>query len=473
MRWLAGALLLIAVLSGCATAPEERASERVEVPEEQPPAIDPVEEAYESISLAVALGNPAEAIAAYEAAELGNPDAPETRVLLANLYLAAGDVASAEEELDRVLHDDPENVAALFSTALIAGARGDEDRREEILDRILVIDPRHAAAQAAYGEIQLQKRRYGAAEEAFAASLAQEEDNLVALIGLGNVKLRIPEPEPEVAEAYLSQAIAVEPEFPFSYVDRSRALVMQHRLDEAEVDLDRAVELDEGYVWHRYDRGNVRLERNDMDGAIEDFSWVIEHDPEIFLTWVYRARAYDFLGEREAAAADYREALRRRPDYDRAYAPLAVLLFEIGEYDEAAHYFDLAWGVSDPTTPADPAYALLSSLSLKYAGRERESRDYIETAASSFPRPGIYWEIARYYTTPSYEARVIQAIDDEEERFLRMRARFFLAAYMELLGRTRSAINLYREVIDENLPGFVATRLSELRYAVLTDEEQE
>lgn len=473
MRGVLGALLLLLVLLGCATTPQEPAPERVEIPEEEAPPVSPVEEAYESISLAVTLGNPMDAIAAYEAAELEDPDAPETQVLLANLYLAAGDVSSAEEVLWRVLESNPNNVEALFSTALIAGARGDEDGREELLQEILALDPEHAAAQAAYGEIQLRKRRYDAAEEAFAASLAQEEDNLVALVGLGNVKLRLPEPQPEQAEALLTRAIEVAPEFSFAYVDRSRARAMQYRLEEAETDLDRAIELDDEYLWHRYDRGNIRLERRDMTGAIEDFSWVIERDPEIFLTYVYRARAYDALEERQAAARDYREALRQRPDYEPAYGPLAVLLFELGEYDDAARYFDLTWGISDPAMPADPAYALLSSLSLKHAGREAESREYIEDQSASFPRPSIYWEIARYYITPSYEGRVIQEVADEEERVLQVRGKFFLAAQMELLGRTRSAVNLYREVVDEDLRGFVVTRLAEYRYGVLTEESQE
>lgn len=473
MRWLAVTVVVSVVLFGCTTAPEEQIPERVEAPEEQAPAIDPLEEAYESISLAVTLGNPEDAIAAYEAAELEDPGAPETRVLLANLYLAAGDTASAEDVLARVLDEDPENVDALFSTALIAGARGDEDRRESILEQILELDPTHTGAQAAYGEIQLENRHYQAAREAFTASLEQEEDNLVALVGIGNVLLRLPEPEPEEAEAYLTQAIDIAPEYPFSYVDRSRALAMQHRLDEAESDLDRAIDLDGEYIWHRYDRGNMRLEQRDMEGAIEDFTWVIERDPDIFLNYVYRARAYDFEQNREAAAADYRHALQLRPDYEPAYGPLAVLLFELGEFDDAAQYFDQAWGVSDPAMPADPAYALLSSLSLKHAGRETESREYIEDAAASFPRPSIYWELARYYISPSYEGRIIQEITNEEERILQIRGKFFLAAHMELLGRTRSAVNLYREVVDENLYGYVVARLAEWRYALLTEETQE
>jgi len=464
---------VLLVLFGCATTTEEPVPERVEIPEEEAPPVSPVEEAYESISLAVTLGNPMDAIAAYEAAELEDPDSPDTQVLLANLYLAAGEVASAEEVLRRVLETDPENLEARFSMALILGARGDEDGREELLLEILEIDPEHAAAQAAYGEIQLQNRRFEAAEEAFAASLAQEEDNLVALVGLGNVKLRLSEPEPEQAEVLLTRAIEIAPEFPFSYVDRSRARAMQYRLEEAETDLDRAIELDDEYLWHRYDRGNVRLERRDMVGAVEDYTWVIEHDPDIFLTYVYRARAYDSMGDREAAAADYREALRQRPDYEPAYGPLAVLLFELGEYDDAARYFDQTWNITDPAVPADPAYALLSSLSLKHAGREAESREYIEDQAASFPRPSIYWEIARYYITPSYEGRVIQEVNTEEERALQVRGKFFLAARMELLGRTRSAVNLYRDVVDEDLRGLVVTRLAAHRYGILTEEPQE
>ena len=457
-------LIIVAtlLLAACGTTPDPTPDpirpDREEPLEPPEPLFDPTEEAYESISLALAMGDPERAINAFEDAQLADPDSPETQVLLANLYLTAGALDDAARILENVLQDYPDNEQALFALALLTGHRGDRAQAQDLLERLVEVNPEQAQAQAALGELRLRNRRYGPAENAFAASLAQEPDNLVALVGMGNLKLRTD--EPAAAERFLDRAVETAPDFPFAYADRSRARALQRKFGEAEADLQRAIELDEEFLWHYYDRGKVRLERNNPAGAVEDFNRVIAKDPSIFLTYVYRARAFDLLQEREQAVADYRTALELRPDYHPGMAPLAVLLLELGRYGEAADRFAAAFREQNPNDPPDRGLALLSALSRKLAGEEAEARRYLERNAREFSGSGLYADMARYYISPGSDAYIYRQVSRESDKQLRIRMSFFLAGQYEVLGRNSSARALYREVLDENLRGLVETRLA-------------
>lgn len=467
-------LATVFLLYGCSSFQDsvpERGAEEPEAPAEETPALDLTEDAYDRISLAVSLGNPEEAIAAYEEAQLNDPDAPETQVLLANLYLAAGDTAGAQSILDDILDSDPDNGDALFAAALIAGSNGDSDVERDLLERAVEADPGQSDARAALGEIHLENRRYDAAEREFTASLADDPDNIVALVGMGNVKLRTE--EPEAADEVLSRVIEIAPDYSFAYADRSRARAMQYELNAAEEDLSTAVDLDPEYPWHRYDRGLVRLERNNFSGAAEDFSAFITEEPEVFLGYVHRARARVGLRDRGAAIDDFETALELRPDYLPGYRPYAMLLFEDERFSEAGDYFRRAWEDVHPNDPRDHGMAMLAALSWKFADQPERAQRFLEGAATDLPQDTLYYEMARYFLRTAsarrgLDARILGEIEDEPERALRIRMKFYLAGQYEVDDRRSSAVALYREVKEAELGGLPEQRLAEARYDALT-----
>ena len=470
MRRLVSGLIPAILFAGCASVnqpvPEP---ERPVPPVEQPPAepiIDPKEEAYQAISLAVNLGDPQAAISAYEQSALADPDDPGTSVLLANLYLSAGDIAGALAILDEVLAVAPDNTDALYAKALAMSVTGDTAGQRALLTRVVEIDPAHSDAYAALGELSLRDKSYQAAARSFEASLKADPENFVALIGLGNVRLRTD--EPEAAREVLDRVIEIEPEYSFAYADRSRAYILEHNFVKAEEDLAVAIELEPDYFWNRYDRGRVRSERQNYTGAIEDFTFVIDREPELFMTWVYRARAWDSLGEKARAIADYEHARELERGYDGTTIPLAALYFETERYSDAYTLFQSAYESSEePGHPKDDALALMASLCLKYSGDEAGGRRYIERAAGSFIRPGLAWEVARYFVNPGYSAYVLQLVMDEDERYLRTRMKFYLAAHFQLEGNRNSAQALFLDIEEEGLTGIVETRLARHLYGQL------
>ena len=77
--------------------------------------------------------------------------------------------------------------------------------------------------------------------------------------------------------------------------------------------LHQAIEVDPEYAWAWVNRGGVRRERGDLDGAIADHTKAIELDPGNAAAWNHRGYARRAKGDVAGAAADYAAALRVAP----------------------------------------------------------------------------------------------------------------------------------------------------------------
>ena len=62
-----------------------------------------------------------------------------------------------------------------------------------------------------------------------------------------------------------------------------------------------------------FERGKLRVQRGDYDGALADFDRVIKDKPELAEAWEWRGLARDGKGETELARADLEEAFKRDP----------------------------------------------------------------------------------------------------------------------------------------------------------------
>ena len=472
---LTAVALAVVLLAGCALLrpppgpdPEPGVAIVPDPPEppEPPEPVLTVPEAYESISLSVQAGDPVAAIAAYEEAELEDPDDPMTRVLLANLFLIAGETDHAADILASVLDADPQNTEAMYLLSLIRGTAGDTAGQRALLDRVLEIDPDHTRAQAALGELLLQGRSYRAAAETFERVIRDDPDNLVARVGLGNVYLR--QRRYPDAEEQLTAAIAIDPDNSFAYSDRARARALQYFLDGADSDLTAAIRLEPDHYWHYIDRGRVRMENRRFAGAAEDFTVALALNDELFLGYALRAGAYDALEMFDEALADYREALSRRSDYAPAFVPYGVLLYMIGEYESAADYLRRAFR----REPRRYDLALLSALSLKSAGHDRDAAGLLNGIINDVPRDSLYYEMMRYYVQPANESLVMSRIRESTDRTLRARMYFYLGAQLELLGRVQTAQASFLEAEERLQPGFLEQRLAAWRLRAYRSMEE-
>jgi len=124
----------------------------------------------------------------------------------------------------------------------------------------------------------------------------------------------------------LTEAIRLDPKFIEAYYNRG--LLRQSfatDLEEAEKDFKKALELDAGHVYARYQLGRVygmlaqtfagdaAKYRNYRGEEIKQYTKLIKDGHELYFVLVARAEAYRDIGEKDEAIQDMKKAQRLKP----------------------------------------------------------------------------------------------------------------------------------------------------------------
>ncbi|MGE5178898.1 MAG: tetratricopeptide repeat protein, partial [Bacteroidota bacterium] len=117
----------------------------------------------------------------------------------------------------------------------------------------------------------------------------------------------------EEARRDYAEAIALNPEIPSVWYYQGTVLAALGLSDSAMVCFDRALQGEPRRVSALNDRGALRLRRGDAEGAVRDFSRIIELDSLVWSAYSNRALAWSKLGEYEKAVADGRRAVMVDP----------------------------------------------------------------------------------------------------------------------------------------------------------------
>ncbi len=144
----------------------------------------------------------------------------------------------------------------------------------------------------------------------------------------------------EAVEA-LGACVALRPEAPYAYSVRGLALAQQNHFDEAERDLDRAVQLSPDSRPSRLNRGVVYWNQKKYDAALADFEAVLQPPKELRLIEAayYRGQLYLQLGQVPKALDDFDQVVAQRPEFAPVY-PLRARI-HIAKGEKAAALADL------------------------------------------------------------------------------------------------------------------------------------
>jgi tetratricopeptide (TPR) repeat protein len=360
---------------------------------------------YEEIQARIESGDPQGALELYEQARGKGPSGPEERLLRAQLLLAAGRGPEAEAELESLAREHPGQAEALATLGRLRQEAGEKEPARGLFEQALRIEPENFTALHGLGRIRFEEKRY-----------------------------------PE-ALALFDRALAAEDRFSYAFADRVRTRAALEDWAGASADLDQAIRLDPQDPWSYLDRGRLRLRARALGPAESDFSRCLSLDPDNFLARVLRAGLLDEQGRNAEAMVDYEQVLRLRPDYDFAYAPLAVLHYIGRNWDRAEELFLKAFRAAD----GEPAYALLAALSGKQAGRDREAGEDLRTLAAGLPADGWEAQAARYLADPGRELAVLDWITRQPDRVKRGRLLFYLACQFLREGRVAPALTYLAE----------------------------
>ena len=273
------------------------------------------------------------------------PEAPASAwVGLAIAEKASGNKAAAKTTLDRVLAEEPENLAALLERAdLFTGEKNFElaisdlktaaklkpadkgvaSRLADVLQQAGKADEALAVAKAAGLEVQQPATAGGvvgtpeeieAANSADAATARKALEKLLeknprnAML-LGRLGASYRTDDPARSLDFYRKASEIAPEAPEYALGYGAALVQARRFPEAAHILRQVVRLTpENYV-ARANLATALYESKSYQEAIPQYQWILSVKPEIAVAYYFIATSHDYLREYPEALASYEKFL--------------------------------------------------------------------------------------------------------------------------------------------------------------------
>ena len=273
------------------------------------------------------------------------PDAPASAWIgIAIAQKANGDKAGAKTTLDRVLTDEPQNVAALIERAdlfveekqfdaaitdLKAAAKA-KPADKAIASRLANAlqqggKPEEAAAVAKAAGLEVQVTSttggvIGTPEEIEAANSADPEVARKALeklldknprnaMLLSRLGASYRTDNPARSLEYYRQAAEIKPDAPEYALGYAAALIQMRRFADAVGLLREVVRRDsENYAAHA-NLATALYELKRYDEALPEYEWIVAAKPDVVVAHYFIATAHDYLGEYPQALASYEKFL--------------------------------------------------------------------------------------------------------------------------------------------------------------------
>ncbi len=148
--------------------------------------------------------------------------------------------------------------------------------------------------------------------------------------------------DPEEKMSFYSMAIHLQPDYARAFYNRGIVRHNKGDLEGALKDYDEAIRLTPRFASAFTNRGNTRKAKGNLKGALDDYTEAIRLDPNATRAYSGRALVRDEQGDFPGAVQDYGEAIRLKPNfalafYNRAIAREAAGDLEgaLGDYSEA------------------------------------------------------------------------------------------------------------------------------------------
>ncbi|MDM3845745.1 MAG: tetratricopeptide repeat protein [Aphanizomenon gracile PMC638.10] len=143
------------------------------------------------------------------------------------------------------------------------------------------------------------------------------------------------------ALAAINQAIQLQPNNPNLYNQKCVVLSNLKRYREAAAAINKAIELSPRAAFYS-NRGNVRNELGDKQGAIDDYNLAIKINPNFAQAYNNRGVVRKDLGDKQGAIDDYNQAIKFNPNLADAYNNRGLVRYQLGDKPGAIDDYNLA-----------------------------------------------------------------------------------------------------------------------------------
>lgn len=118
----------------------------------------------------------------------------------------------------------------------------------------------------------------------------------------------------------------------------------------------------------RLSLASIHAAEGRLDAAIDEYSKVLEFDPDLYLVYFNRGKLFWRKGDQQKAKEDFTRAIKLEPSLTMTYICRGDILFDQGEYDAAEKDYIRALELS-PTS--EVIIERMERLRRKYGGDHR------------------------------------------------------------------------------------------------------
>jgi len=404
------------------------------------------DEALDKARAAWIEGQPKAALIRLKSILQQNPEDARARLLLARIYLDAGDAGAAEQEVQRARRAglaDADAFPVLAEALLAQGRAGD------VLDDIQVPDdapaPARAQLLALRGEAQLQTQDMDAAKESFDEALALDADNVRA--GVGMAQLQAVKGDIADARAALTALGEAHPDAVEVWEARGTLEFTAQDYAAAAAAFTQALEQGRRAWTNHYRRALARIEAGDIKGAQRDIDAVAADAPKFVGLSYLRGRVHLLASEPAAAAEELESYLRSAPDDPRAIYYCGLALYQTQRYAQAEEYLQRLSNRFSGSAMTATLLGLTRLASGDAAGAEAAVKPF---ASSEEATPATLEVLRRALAAQGRRDEAAAIVPRMVDRFPDLvAARLMLAQQLGAAGDNDAAINQIRTALQQ------------------------
>jgi predicted O-linked N-acetylglucosamine transferase (SPINDLY family) len=274
-----------------------------------------------------------EALALCQQALAIQPDDIEACLLLAQIYVAQGDLDHAIELYGKVIEHRPDQALAYYKRGNLLKDREQFEAALADYDRAIALDPRYAYALCNRGVVLSHLNRLEAALDSYDQAIAISPDDALALFNRAVVLRQLR----QRAEALASfdKAVALKPDYLEAHFNRGLLLIELRRLTEALASFDAALALKPDYLEAHFNRGGLLVELRRLTEALASFDRVAALQPAFPDVHLSRGGLLLELGRFTDALESLDRALALKPGDPEMHLTRATVFLRMKRYVEA------------------------------------------------------------------------------------------------------------------------------------------
>ena len=271
----------------------------------------------------------------------GNLGDPKDKIILYNkIKMAEGASSDREYEkalglLDQVIGEDPGIMEARQVRANIYLQLDRPEEAAEECKEALQIDPEYSAAIFTLAQAYKKQKKYVEAIAGFERAIELDTRDPKPHVNLGEVYLETRDFDRAIV--HLEEAISIDPEHSSqAHNSLGAALLEKKKLEQAEKELLKALEMRPRIPDAHYNLGLLYEEKGDLKGAMEEYRKEIEIHPGAHPAHFNLALLYGKMGLHREEVQEFQEAIEAEKSFARAYLFLAKAYLDLNENFEDA-----------------------------------------------------------------------------------------------------------------------------------------